>query len=396
MVINPFKVNNSYAPIGFYDSKSNKLDTEELQDYIIFNFKEYLNENNKTLLITKIKEYLYTRYNIVDENLKDNIVSKIYNKIFGYGFLQKYIDDIKVSDIRVVKYDVVYIKEKGKWKRIDEKFSSKEEFRNYIYYCVIRNNGNISFDNPIVIVSDKKNKLRIEAGINPANAIDDSLVIRIHRINNKFKLIDAFKEYNMLDSNSYKLLQEIVNSNKNVIIAGKGGSGKTTLLRAIINEIPENLAITISEETNELYITDKNIIQREIVPTSQKDKDINLEKLLRHSLVMSNDILVVGELKGEETASFFDAISTGHIGIATLHANSVYNVLDRLIILFKRDIRYSKYSEEFIEEILIKCIDYIVFLKDYKVNEIATVEHNQTAKKVKYNIKSIYKLERQK
>ena len=66
---------------------------------------------------------------------------------------------------------------------------------------------------------------------------------------------------------------------------------------------------------------------------------------MEHSLVMSNDVIVVGELKGEETSYFIDAISTGHMGLATVHASSALNTLDRILVLFKRDIKNRKFSD---------------------------------------------------
>ena len=392
MLINPLDVKKVPNELSIEIESNFNVDLDSLKEHIITNFKEYLNDEDKEFLYDKLKEELYEKYNIVDDIHQEEIIAKIYDNIFGYGFLQKYIDDILVTDIRVVKYNLIYIKKMGIWERTEDKFESKEAFRNYIYYCVIRNNSNISFDVPIVIVSDKRNKLRIEAGISPVNVMDDSLIIRIHRPNDTLNLEILKDKYNMLDDKSYKEISSIIESKKNYIIAGKGGSGKTTLLRAMISNLPENVAITISEETCELYITHTNVIEREIISNRDKSKNINLEKLLYHSLVMSNDILVVGELKGEETATFFDAISTGHVGIATIHANGVENVIDRLTILFKRDIRYTKYDESFIKEILLANLDYIIYLNNYKVYEIATINHNGSSK-TKNKLKSVYKKE---
>ncbi len=392
MIINPLDIKKVPNKIALDVNSKLNINLEDLKEHIITNFKEYLKDDDKNLLYDKLKEELYIKYNVIDSAYQEEIIAKVYDDIFGYGFLQKYIDDILVTDIRVVKYNLIYIKKTGIWEKIEEKFDTKEAFRNYIYYCIIRNNGNISFDVPIVIVSDKKNKLRIEAGISPVNVMDDSLIIRIHRPDDTLNLEILKSKYNMLDDKSYKEVNLIIESKKSYIIAGKGGSGKTTLLRAMINRLPQNVAITISEETCELYIANKNVIEREIVSNRDKEKNINLEKLLYHSLVMSNDVLVVGELKGEETASFFDAISTGHIGIATIHANSIENVIDRLTILFKRDVRYTRYDESFIKEILLANVEYIIYLKDYKICEIATINHNGTSK-TKNKLKSIYKIE---
>lgn len=190
----------------------------------------------------------------------------------------------------------------------------------------------------------------------------------------------------MLDAKSYKIINQIVKSGKNVILSGKGGSGKTTLLREMIKRLPDNYAITISEETAELYIENKNLIEREMLQNREDSKKIDLEKLLKHSLVMSNDVLVVGELKGSETSIFLDAISTGHIGMGTVHSESAKSTINRLITLIKRDLRYSEYKEEFIRNLLANSIDYLIYMENYKVCEILGVEYDSDAREVIENL----------
>lgn len=255
----------------------------------------------------------------------------------------------------------------------------------YIRYSIIKNNSNINFDTPIVVISDKKYNLRIEAGISPVNSVSPSLVIRIHRKSNL--TLDVLQQnIKMLDSNSYNIIKGAIVQQKNIIISGKGGSGKTTLLKCIINEIPDDRAITINEETSELFIEGKNVIQREILENRNNDKKIDLDKLMRHSLVMSNDVIVVGEIKGKEMTTFLDAICTGHTGLATVHSDSAYNTINRLVTLFKKDINAQSYKEEFIENILASSIDYIIFMKDYKVNQIAKYKYNNDINKFQLNL----------
>ncbi len=382
MIINPFDVSKK----NIIKEKNSTVDIDEVIKYISTNYSKYLFTKNKDFFEGKIKEYICLKY-CVDKsyNYKD-IISSVLNKIFGYGVLQKYIDNKSVSDIRVVRYNLVYIKINGAWKIVDEKFNNKEEFRDYIKYCIVKNNGVINYDNPIVIVSDKEYKLRIEAGISPINYIDDNLIIRIHRFSN-YNLNDLYKK-KMLDEKSLKELRYIINNRYSTIIAGKGGSGKTTLLRTILTTFPDIIPMTVCEETSELFIENKNIIQREIGMNKINNR-IDLKTLLKHSLVMSNDIIVVGELKGEETSVFFDAINTGHIGFSTVHADSIFTVIDRLVLLCKRDIKAQKYDEEFIKKILYSCINCIIFMKDYKIEEIGNIEYD--LKKNKYFIRSIYK-----
>ncbi len=368
MLINPFKLDINFEN----NANTENIDIDSIIKYLSTNYSKYLKNANKDFFIDKIKEYIYLKYKINNEKDIDTVISKVLDKIFGYGILQKYIDDEYTTDIRVVRYDLIYIKQKGKWQKIDERFESKEDLRDYIKYCAIKNNKTINYEEPLLIASDKEYKLRIEAGISPVNSFNDNLVIRIHKNNNEFNLSNLYKKYKMLDKEAFNILKEIVKSKSNVVICGKGGSGKTTLLKALLKEFDENISITVSEETSELFIDNKNIIQREITLDRAYNK-IDLEELLKHSLVMSSDVLVVGELKGEETYVFFDAINTGHMGITTVHANSLSSAIDRLVLLFKRNIKAEKYSEEFIKEILYKNIDYIIYMQDFKLQSIGKV-----------------------
>ena len=384
MIINPF------IDVEKNDVKEINVNINELQKYVIENYIEYIRNDLKEALIEKLEGYICTKYLITEKEKIDSIINKLISKIFGYDILQKYIDDKEVSDIRVVKWNLIYIKKYGKWIKQNEACESNEDFESYIRYIILKNDTNINFDTPIVVTSDKKYNLRIEAGISPVNVNSSSLVIRIHRLDSATNLETLFLQDGMLDGKSYKIISDIIKNEKNVILSGKGGSGKTTLLREIINKLPDEKAITISEETAELYIKNKNVIEREILENREENKKINLEKLLRHSLVMSNDVLVVGELKGSETAVFLDAISTGHIGLGTVHSDSVKNTLDRLITLVKRDKRCLEYSEDFVARLLASSIDYFIYLENFRVYEIASVSFDRKTMSVK--IESIYKV----
>lgn len=365
---------------------SKKLNISDIQKYIIDNYIDYIKQEKYDLIKEKTEKYIYEQNPSIDKNLVESIKKQVINKMFGYHILQKYIDDEKVSDIRVVRYNQIYIKKLGQWIKVADSFESEQEFLDYVRYCVLKNNSNINFDTPIVTVSDKKYNLRIEAGIPPANPISPSLVIRIHRHNLGLTLEKLFVKDQMLDAYSYLDILEIIKNKKSIVICGKGGSGKTTLLRAIIDIIPDQQAITTNEETIELYINNKNIIQREVINNREKSKNISLDMLTTHSLVMSNDVIVIGELKNFESAQFFDAIATGHQGLTTLHCDSATAAIDRLVILIKKNTAFQQYKEEFIERMLANSLDYIIFMKDYKVAQIAEVKYQKDKGKVEFDM----------
>ena len=259
----------------------------------------------------------------------------------------------------------------------------------------MKNHGKITNEEPIVVVSDRKNNLRIEAGIEPVNVSSPNLVIRIHRPNLNQTLEELFmSDIEMFDLDIYKFLVKSIISGCNVIISGKGGSGKTTLMRNLINRIPEDLSITSNEETAELNLSHPNVIQREILNNRNKDKNITLAKLTAHSLVMSNDVVVIGELKGEEAMVFFDAVSTGHRGYATVHSDSSKNTLDRLVTLMKRDISAQSYTDKYLRKLLAMSVDVVIFMKNFKIHEIAEVIYDEEIQDVGYNILFEFKVDR--
>jgi pilus assembly protein CpaF len=372
MIINPFKIVEN-EDNSFIKNKRENIDIKELQKFLIDNYLENLKNEDRDVLTHVIEKHLYSMYCLNDVDDIQKVINNIFNKMFGYDILQTYIDNEDISDIRVIKYDSIYIKSKGVWKKENVAFESEESFYDYVRYCILKNNSNINFDVPIVVVSDKKYNLRIEAGLPPVNAFSPSIVIRIHRHNSNVNLERAFVIDEMINADIYTLLNEVILNGKNIVVCGKGGSGKTTLLKSLINKIPDNIAITTNEETMELFIEGKNVIQREILENREESKKITLEKLTRHSLVMSNDVIIIGELKGAEALVFFDSIATGHMGLTTVHSDSIYNTIGRLTMLIKRDISAQSYKEDFIKQMLSSSINYIIFMKDYKVNEIAEV-----------------------
>lgn len=375
MILNPLDV-----------FKESEIETENLElnekDIIDYVYKEILadnsifldNKNQERLLVkAKIKKILYEKYELSKLRIEEIIKNTIY-KIYGYGILEEYINQDNITDIRIVNYDLIYIKRNGIWIEASAKFNDKQELTEFIKSCAIKNGAVLNYENPLAIFSDRQRNLRIEAGIEPVNIDSPSLVIRIHKKNRDYTLGYLKDKYKLLSDKDINIIKDSIKKEETIIICGKGGSGKTTLLKAIINELPSNISITSTEETAELFLHKKNAIQRECILTRAGDLKINLDKLTRHSMVMSTDVIVVGEIKSKEASAFLDAISTGHIGYASIHANNSINAIDRIITLIKKDPNYSYYKEEFLNKILKASINKIIFMKNFKIKEIFDVK----------------------
>jgi len=303
MLINPLKTTTKDIEMKEDVNKDKVIG--EIITYLINHYAEYLSdiEINKAVVESIVREKVYQEYSNMNT---ESTIKSILDRLFGYHILQKYIEDKTISDIRVTRFDNIFVKRNGMWQKTRESFNNEEDYINFVRYCVLKNRGKITNEIPIVIVSDRKNNLRIEAGMEPVNIGSPNLVIRIHRPELLQTLEELFiSDIEMMDIRIYQFLIKAMVAGCNIIISGKGGSGKTTLMRNLINRIPKDLSITSNEETAELYSTHPNIIQREILNNRNEAKNITLAKLTAHSLVMSNDVVVIGELKRSRSNGVF-------------------------------------------------------------------------------------------
>lgn len=391
MIINPLKTSEKGTLIleekNIYINKYNIVN--KMIEYILDQKPNILTQNiskqNRKIVENIVKEKIIEEYSNADINILET-VKLVLDRFFGYYILQEYIDNEEVSDIRVINYKTIYIKKKGKWELTNNRFADEKEYINFVRNCIMKNGGKINNEQPVTIVSDKENNLRIEAGIEPVNVVSPNLVIRIHRTNINENLEKLFlNEAFMFNSYIYNFLLCSILSGCNIVISGKGASGKTTLLRSLINKIPQDVSITSNEETAELFSNHPNIIQREIIQNRQQDKNITLEQLTKQCLVMSNDVIVVGELKGSEAMAFLDAIATGHVGYATIHSNSSKNTISRLSVLMKKDKNSIMYTSEYLEKLISNSIDIIIYMNDFKIVDITEVYYDEKKEKIIFN-----------
>ena len=143
------------------------IDLYEVIDYIVLNFRYYVEKRYIRILKIEIKRYIYKKYGRINEEYLSSLIDSIIFKMFGYDFLQKYILDKNIAEILVDDYDNIWIKEHGKWKKALEAFKSKDEYINYINYCVLKNGGGnfVSKANYKKEVIDKKLKITISVSI---------------------------------------------------------------------------------------------------------------------------------------------------------------------------------------------------------------------------------------
>ncbi|MEM1724149.1 MAG: ATPase, T2SS/T4P/T4SS family [Thermoplasmata archaeon] len=302
---------------------------------------------------------------------RDEIIQKVFDYMFGYGMLQPLIDDEDISDIIGTRYNEWMIIKNGKKMHLpDFYFGREEDFEKFCKLLILRNGGIINENDSHCRVSDEKNRLRINVSIKPRNVQGTSLIIRKHR--QHAYTFDELIYIGMLNKSIADFFKICAYERKTVIFCGKGGSGKTTLMRTFINNIPPDDVVLIAESDVELYPDKPFCICQKTKKGNEGGRPLTLWNIVTDGLTMKLDWYVVGELVGHETWEFIKAVNTGHSGLASTHANSCADALSRLVTLSMSS--SIQESERTVKDFISKGINYVVFMKDFKVHEIIEVK----------------------
>ncbi len=299
----------------------------------------------------------------------EEVILGTFRHMFGYGILQPLIEEEEISDINGTRYDHILYKKRGKLFQSGISFENEGAFLNYCKLIVLRNGGKLNSNHSFDRVDDHENLLRITVSIPPRSATGPSLSIRKHPRTSRS--LEELVDLGMLDARSRGLLEEIMARGKNLLIAGKGAAGKTTLLRSLLREVAWDKRFLVCESENELYPEGKNFIVEKI---SQSDhgNSVSLSHLMRDGLSMSLEGYCVGEIVGEEAWEFIAAGLTDHLTLGTIHSSGILEVTLRLKMLINH--RVGNYSNEAIEEMIMGSLDYVIYLKEYRLVEIAHVK----------------------
>ena len=300
---------------------------------------------------------------------QDELIRKVMDFMFGYGLLQPYIEDEDITDIDGTAYDQFVIKRHGVRSKIPVNFGSEKIFDTYCKLVAIRNGGILNENDSHCRVTDERYRLRINVSIRPRNISGPAISIRKHRKNSY--TIKDLKRLGMLDDELEALLRRLAASDASVLFCGKGAAGKTTLMRAFINILPEMERVLIVESDAEIYPDKPYCIEQRIKKKNEGGRPVTLKDLVLDGLTMSLDTYCVGEITGDEAWEFIKAAFSGHRGIATTHSESAEDAFGRLLTLSKG--ANIGESEKTIKEVLGRSIDFIFYLKEFRVVEVLEV-----------------------
>ena len=298
-----------------------RIDLERLKRLTSEQFKHEL-----ALLVQRIIE---EERIVLNQQERHHLVLDIQHEMLGFGPLEPLLNDPTISDILVNTFDKVYVERRGRLELTDVTFHDNAHLMKIIEKIVSRVGRRVDESSPMVDARLPDGS-RVNAIIPPL-AVDGPLV-SIRRFGATPLTVQNLLDYKSVTPPMIKVLESLGLAKVNILISGGTGSGKTTMLNLISGFIPGNERIVTIEDAAELQLRQPHVVRLETRPPNIEGKgEVTQRALVRNSLRMRPDRIILGEVRGSEALDMLQAMNTGHEGsLATIHANTPRDALARL------------------------------------------------------------------
>jgi len=288
--------------------------------------KDQLGQGIKSLTERILKEEKTIPLNFSE---REKLIQEIQDEVLGLGPLEPFMQDPTVSDVLVNGFNKVYIERLGKLEPTPARFKDDAHLRKIIEKIVSAVGRRIDESQPMVDARLADGS-RVNAIIPPLALKGSTLSIRRFAVD-PLEMDDLLR-FKTVSPEIAELLKGIVKARLNVLISGGTGTGKTTLLNVLSRFIPDTERIITIEDSAELQLKQEHVVSLETRPANIEGKgEVTQRDLVRNSLRMRPDRIIVGEVRGSEVLDMLQAMNTGHDGsLCTLHANSPRDALSRL------------------------------------------------------------------
>ena len=290
---------------------------------------------------------------------KNRLVQELEFEILGLGPLEPLLTDPTISDILANRFDQVYIERRGQLEKTQIRFQDNNHLLKIINKIVANVGRRIDEANPMVDARLPDGS-RVNAIIPPL-ALDGPM-LSIRRFAVQRPTVEELVEKGSLTPDIAEVLKAMVVAKLNILISGGTGAGKTTLLNILSGFIPSKERIITIEDSAELQLQQEHVARLETRPPNVEGKgEITQRDLVRNSLRMRPDRIVVGEVRGAEVIDMFQAMNTGHEGsMTTIHANTARDALLRLETMMQ--LSGFKITEKAMRQMISSSLDVIIQL----------------------------------
>ncbi|RHT24103.1 CpaF family protein [Clostridium sp. AM33-3] len=258
-----------------------------------------------------------------------DLKNRLFDSFRRLDILQELVDDPEVTEIMVNGKDHIFVERSGRLERWDRSFEQVEQLEDMIQQIVSKINRVVNVSRPIADARLVEDGSRVHIVLPPIAL--DGPVVTIRKFPEPIT-IDRLIRYGSLTREAADFLEKLVRSGYNIFISGGTGSGKTTFLNALSAYIPETERVITIEDSAELQITQiPNLVRLETRRANAEGEGaVEISDLIRASLRMRPNYLIVGEVRGKECLDMLQALNTGHFGLSTGHGNSARDMLSRL------------------------------------------------------------------
>ena len=299
--------------------------------------------------------------------------AQLYNflkaDLIGLGILDLYLADKQIEDIFIDRWDTMDVIREGERIRVSPApFTSEEEMFAWLQARVFSPiNREFNRSNPAenAILPDGSRLIALTDPISPYT----SIAVRRHK-KEVFATVDAYMQTGIAPVSFFEDLNSWVKGHRNMIMSGATGSGKTTMLNVAGSLIPYDERVLTLEDTPELQIQHPRVKQLFTYEKGARandagDSPIPMSDLLRYSLRMKPDRIIVGEVRDRETFDMLDILNTGHAGsFTTLHSNSPVDALTRLQMMSSRHPARGNLDQQTLQDLIASVIDILVQIKN--------------------------------
>ncbi len=318
---------------------------------------------------------------------------KIYNDMYKLGILQQYIEDESINEIMVNGLNNILVERNGEIEETTDFFSDFESINIIIQKIVSRVNRRVNASSPIVDARLEDGS-RVNIVLSPIAL--NGPIITIRKFKTKNLTLDDYVELDIIDDEIKNFLIYLVENKYNIFVSGGTSSGKTTFLNAISEYIPFNERVITIEDSAELKLTSiNNLVTLETKTASITGiGEVTMEDLVKCSLRMRPDRIIVGEVRGKEALEMINAMNTGHDGsLSTGHSNSSLDMLNRLEIMVLRNIDIPLIA---VKKMIASSIDILIHLERSMSGKRYIKNISELSFKEDYILYDLYKLKNNK
>lgn len=312
-----------------------------------------------------------------------SIVRQIFSSIRGFGLLDSILTDDTITEVMINGHENIFIEQNGKLRKLDKKFENQRRLEDVIQRIVALAGREVNQANPICDTRLPDGS-RVNVVLPPLALCGPTVTIR--KFSKTPMTIEKLISYGSISQEIADKLELLVRAKYNIFICGGTGSGKTTFLNALSNYIPRDERVITIEDSAELQITNiDNLVSLETRNANASGVgQVTIRDLIKSSLRMRPERIVVGEVRGAEALDMLQAMNTGHDGsLSTGHANSTHDMLSRLETMVLQGA--AGLPLEAIRQQIASAVDVIIHLsrlrdksrKTMEITEVAGFENGQ-------------------